>query len=585
MKIVITEEQSKKLFIPRKLNSNDSRYTDHNNSQPMVDGKRINQYDYEGNKQGYWESYHYNGSIYGKGNYINGKKDGYWLFYTLDGVLEYKENYSKGNIISAISYSNGRAIKTYPITENKKLFIPRKLSNNDSRYSEHNNAQPIKDGIRINQYDIDGNKQGYWESYYSNGKLNYKGSYVNGEREGYWGVYYENGELYSKGNYMNGKRDDIWEYYHSNGKLISKGNYVNDKADGIWEYYNPNGELVSKSSYINGKLIKELSLTENKKLFIPRKLSSNDSRYTEHNNSQPIKDGVRVNQYDIEGNKTGYWEEYYNNGNLHTKGNYVNGNVDGYWEYYHRNGNLLSKGNYVDGERYGYWEIYYSNGKINSKGSYKNGEREGYLEEYYANGQLSYKGSYKNGYREGYWESYYDNGKLYTKGSYKDGNKSGIWEEYWDNGKLDYKGNYVNGKLIKKLPITENKKLFIPRKLNKSDSRYSEWNNAQPMVDGVRINQYDYEGNKTGIWEDYWGNGKLFYKGSYKNNDLDGYWEVYHSNGQLMFKGSYKDGGKDGYCETYNDNGGLYSKGNYKNGELIQESPLTENKKFKKKKI
>jgi antitoxin component YwqK of YwqJK toxin-antitoxin module len=85
-------------------------------------------------------------------------------------------------------------------------------------------------------------------------------------------------------------------------------------------------------------------------------------------------------------------------------------------------------------------------------------------------------------------------------------------------------------------------KLFIPRKLSSSDSRYTEHNNAQKLVDGVRINQYDYEGNKTGIWEEYHSNGGLMSKGSYKDNRRDGYWEWYYSNGKLYLKGSYKNG-------------------------------------------
>jgi len=36
---------------------------------------------------------------------------------------------------------------------------------------------------------------GYWESYYSNGNLSYKGNYVDGKEHGYWEEYYYNGNL------------------------------------------------------------------------------------------------------------------------------------------------------------------------------------------------------------------------------------------------------------------------------------------------------------------------------------------------------------------------------------------------------
>ena len=69
-------------------------------------------------------------------------------------------------------------------------------------------------------------------------------------------------------------------------------------------------------------------------------------------------------------NPHGYWESYYENGNLWYKGNYVDGNRHGSWESYYSNGNLAFKGNYVDGKEHGYWEGYYSNGKLWHKGFY-----------------------------------------------------------------------------------------------------------------------------------------------------------------------------------------------------------------------
>ena len=85
------------------------------------------------------------------------------------------------------------------------------------------------------------------------------------------------------------------------------------------------------------------------KLFIPRKLSVDDSRYLEWNNSQVFVNGVRINQYDMDGNKIGYWEYYHPNGNLHSKGNYVNGLENGYWESYYSDGEIWLRGNFING--------------------------------------------------------------------------------------------------------------------------------------------------------------------------------------------------------------------------------------------
>ena len=341
------------------------------------------------------------------------------------------------------------------ITEDqkKKLFIPRRISGEGSRWEIWNNEQPIKDGVRINQYTHDGIKIGYWEGYYSNGQLMYKGSYKDGKEEGYWEYYNDNGQLYSKGSFKNGERygnwekyyyngqlwykgsfknwerEGYWEEYYPDGQLDSKGSYINGLRDGIWEYYYRSGELKYKSLYNDGKLVKIINESEEPKkgkLFVPRRISGENSRWEIWNNEQPIKDGIRINQYNIDTvKKEGYWEEYY------------------------RDGQLDSKGLYKNGLRDGIWEQYFPDGKLNYKGSYKNGIKEGIWEDYYNNGQLDSKGSYKNGLKEGYWEYYYSNGGLWFKGSYKNGKKEGIWERYYENGGLWFKGSFKNGKKIK----------------------------------------------------------------------------------------------------------------------------------------
>ena len=50
------------------------------------------------------------------------------------------------------------------------------------------------------------------------------------------------------------------------------------------------------------------------------------------------------------------------------------------------------------GWRQGYWEFYYMDGKLHSKGLYKNGEKEGIWEYYYTDGSLDCKRIFENGY-------------------------------------------------------------------------------------------------------------------------------------------------------------------------------------------
>jgi len=38
----------------------------------------------------------------------------------------------------------------------------------------------------MNKFDDGGKKHGYWEYYYFNGNLLFKGNYINGTQDGYW---------------------------------------------------------------------------------------------------------------------------------------------------------------------------------------------------------------------------------------------------------------------------------------------------------------------------------------------------------------------------------------------------------------
>ena len=73
------------------------------------------------------------------------------------------------------------------------------------------------------------------------------------------------------------------------------------------------------------------------------------------------------------------------------------------------------------GEKHGYWEIYFYNGQLSLKGSYLNDKKHGDWESYWSNGKLSYKGSFLNGEKHGDWESYWGNGKLDYKKTYDNG--------------------------------------------------------------------------------------------------------------------------------------------------------------------
>jgi antitoxin component YwqK of YwqJK toxin-antitoxin module len=79
------------------------------------------------------------------------------------------------------------------------------------------------------------------------------------------------------------------------------------------------------------------------------------------------------------------------------------------------------------GERHGLWIDYFDNGQLSCKGQYLNGQQHGLWESYWDNGKLDYKGTYLNGKEHGPWEAYYFDGNLMFKGTYLNGKRIGYW--------------------------------------------------------------------------------------------------------------------------------------------------------------
>jgi antitoxin component YwqK of YwqJK toxin-antitoxin module len=65
-------------------------------------------------------------------------------------------------------------------------------------------------------------------------------------------------------------------------------------------------------------------------------------------------------------------------------------------------------------------------------------------------------------------------------------------------------------------------------------------------------NQYNVNGKKEGLWEEYWGNGEVSTRCTYKDGLIDGRYEYYYPNGTLNSVEEYIGGKKDGIVLRYN---------------------------------
>jgi antitoxin component YwqK of YwqJK toxin-antitoxin module len=64
-----------------------------------------------------------------------------------------------------------------------------------------------------------------------------------------------------------------------------------------------------------------------------------------------------------------------------------------------------------------------------------------------------------------------------------------------------------------------------------------------------QLNQKDSQGEQHGLWESYWGNGTLRWKGYYHHGELHGVWVAYYENGTPVRRETYLHGNPHGLWE------------------------------------
>lgn len=137
--------------------------------------------------------------------------------------------------------------------ENYKFYrIEKKEKNKWLRtdyYKEGNQLQMIGFYTSINP-DI---RTGYFEWYFSNGKLKHKGTYSNDKEIGEHLWYSDKGNFEAVENYLNGKLDGIYKEYHkSTGTVSIETSFTNGIQNGFTKFYREDGSLDSEGEFRKG---------------------------------------------------------------------------------------------------------------------------------------------------------------------------------------------------------------------------------------------------------------------------------------------------------------------------------------------
>jgi len=340
---------------------------------------------------------------------------------------------------------------------------------------------------------------------------------------------------------------------------------------------------------------------------------------------QPVRFWVSTNNEisaignvdDNQEERVGYWEFYFNNGVLNSKGVFSEkGKRQGEWVWFDELGNKTEQGNYIDGQAEGAYQLFHPNGKLKRMMEYKadtlNGKYEAYsqfgnliettqfkkgkkedttqlyfnqgplqyvipykgdevngtVKKYFISGDLDEEFEMKDNERNGAYYSYYSDGDLYSKGTYKDGLQEGAFAYYYKNGQLSaerrfkegnqvgrYKNYYQDGRIEEEGTLDEN------GKLNAILTRYDR--------NGIKNNENEYRNGDFIGYVNYDENGEVKSKARSKRGKLKTV--SYHFNGAKSSEGTYKAGNKIGKWKFYYPNGELSSEEAFKKDQIIGE--------------
>lgn len=183
-----------------------------------------------------------------------------------------------------------------------------------------------------------------------------------------------------------------------------------------------------------------------------------------------------INLVNENGQKTGVWKKYYDNGNLRYEGQFKDGKEVGVFKFYSMlsktqpviikefsessdtakvkfyitKGTLKSEGAMLGKKRLGKWLYFFSDGKLLSEENYVDGYLDGELKNFYTNQKLTEVTEYKKGKKHGVSKIYAEDGVLIEEVMYADGLKNGEGKYFDLKGNLKEKGMYKDDKRVGK---------------------------------------------------------------------------------------------------------------------------------------
>ncbi len=230
---------------------------------------------------------------------------------------------------------------------------------------------------------------------------------------------------------------------------------------------------------------------------------------------------------------------------------------------YFLNGNIESKGQFINGETAGVWEFYYETGRLKMRGIVRQNSNYGLWEYFYESGNKSMEGVIQGKSKEGDWKIFYESSELKETGRFMDNKRNGFWRTYFEDGVLKGEIEYVDdvGRFTEY--FHSGKKLGDGPKSGSRNTGHWRYYTEEGTLDNEGLYEY---GKKTGEWKYYFPSGKVSCIGYFSNDEPSGRWNYYFEDGKVSSSGEYLGGKRNGYWNLLNPNGTIKGEINYTDG-------------------
>lgn len=554
-------------------------------------------YNANGNRDGDFTYYYFDTKLKGKEFYRDGKQEGEEQYYFSNGMPASHSWYKNGDLEGeSISYSwtgSPNTITHYHAGKEEGVKITL-YNNGDTSLIENYAAGKLDGETRsyshagleyVTAYK-NGDLDGLYKKYYSNGQLSDSGLYAKGKQEGEWRTWFANGRLKSISHFLHDQNDGEQIEYFDNGELSRTHTDKAGKIIGILKDYDDDGKLYSIVTYANGNIQKAQyfdktgkqiseSAADHKGIHIVTWLPDGSKRSDLDYDAKGYRSRSSIYYYEngavseiepyVDGVEEGPDSSFYLTGRKSSVTTYSGGKKEGYHQTWYPNGQTHEEGWYTGDKAQGNWLTYDEMGTLTDSIYYMDDIKERYKTSFYANGKRSYQTKYHSGWMEE-WIDYDTSGKELSRTSFPGG--TGTLRLYHSNGRQSHEMIYLHGKMV-----GDRRQWYFdgsPYSLSHStrgmlDSVYTSWyHNGQ--IDSRGPYAFD---EKTGLWKYYSEKGALTETAEYEHDELNGVLTYYYEDGKTKQIIHYKDDKKEGAFTEYDPDGTLTYQIVYHNDDPV----------------